>query len=215
MRSLSRLSTPQTKEIIMKRHATWIVILSLLISLPAAASQRDHERERRGNRDRWAKVLRSSPVHEQIRVVTPVRECWTERVSYERSHRGHRRHHSRTPALVGATIGGLLGREIAHDRRGRRIATLIGALVGGSVGHDVGHDIGHRRSVRHRRHRNAVDYRNEERCETRERVSWEQQVVGYDVKYKYRGRIYHTRLGHDPGRRMKVAVDVRPAHQAE
>jgi len=194
----------------MKRHATWIVILSLLASLPAAASRRDHERDRHRDRDRWAKVLHASPVHEQVRVVTPVRECWMERVSYERPRRGHRRHHSRTPTLVGATIGRLLGREITHDRRGRRIATLVGALVGGSVGHDVSH----RRSDRHRRHRNAVAYRNEERCETREEVSWEQQVVGYDVKYKYRGRIYRTRMGHDPGRRMKVAVDVRPAHRA-
>ncbi|MBW2275803.1 MAG: glycine zipper 2TM domain-containing protein [Deltaproteobacteria bacterium] len=204
----------------MKRHATWIVILSLLLGLPAAAGHRDRDRDRRdGEHARWARVLRSTPIHERVRVVTPVRECWTERVSYERPHRDrHHRRHSRTPALVGATLGGLLGSEMGHDRRERRVATLMGALIGGSVGHDIGR----RHGRKHGRHRDAVGYRHEQRhdrrheqrheqrCETREEVSWERQVVGYDVDYKYRGRIHHTRLADDPGRRMKVDVDVKP-----
>jgi uncharacterized protein YcfJ len=190
----------------MKRHATWIVILSLLAGLPAAAGHRDRDREH----VRWARIVRSTPIHERVRVVTPVRECRTERVSYERPRRDrhHRRHHSRTPALLGASIGGLVGSEIGHSRRDRRVATLMGALIGGSIGHDIGH----RQGRRHPRHRDRIAWRDEERCETREQVSWERQVVGYDVDYRYRGRIYNTRLDHDPGRRMEIEVDVRPAH---
>ncbi len=195
----------------MKRNATLIVILSLLFSLPAAADRRDRDRHHqdRGHA-RWAKVVSSTPIYQRVRVVTPVRECWTERVAYERPRRSHgRRHHSRTPALLGATIGGLIGSEIGHDRRDRRAASVVGALIGGSIGHDIGH----RQGRRHGRHRNAVEYRDERRCETRDQVGWERQVVGYDVDYRYRGRRYHTRLDHDPGRRMKVDVNVKPARQ--
>jgi uncharacterized protein YcfJ len=204
------LKLQHTKEIAMKRHATLIIILSLLINLPAAASHRDRDEDR--GRGRWAKVLHSTPAFERVRVVTPVRECWTERVAYERSQqRRHRRHHSTTPTVVGATIGGLLGRELGHGRHDRRVATVIGAVLGGSIGHDIGHR--HGRNRRHdRRHRNVVRYRNEQRCEMRDVVAYERRVVGYDVEYKYRGRIYQTRMGNDPGRRIKVEVDVKPIH---
>ena len=200
----------------MKRHATLIAILGLLVSLPAAAGSRDSDRDHR-DRDRgrehtrWARVVRTTPIYERVRVVNPVRECWTERVAYERPQRGqHRRQHLRTPVLLGATFGGLLGSELGHDRHDRRVATLVGALIGGSVAHDIGHSSGRRH---HRRHRNVVEYRNEQRCAMRDQVSWERQVVGYDVQYKHHGRIHHRRTGRDPGRRVKVAVDVRPARK--
>ncbi len=39
----------------------------------------------------------------------------------------------------------------------------------------------------------------------------EERIDGYDVVYRYRGQKYATRLPYDPGRELRVRVDVRPA----
>ena len=50
-----------------------------------------------------------------------------------------------------------------------------------------------------------------ESSETRYRHRREQRIDGYDVVYKYKGQRYSTRMPYDPGRRIKVRVDIRPA----
>jgi uncharacterized protein YcfJ len=50
-----------------------------------------------------------------------------------------------------------------------------------------------------------------ERCETRYRNQREQRIDGYDVVYKYHGQRYSTRMPYDPGKRIKIRVDIRPA----
>lgn len=39
----------------------------------------------------------------------------------------------------------------------------------------------------------------------------QQQIVAYDVEYRYRGDVYMSRLPFDPGERMRVRVSVTPA----
>lgn len=39
----------------------------------------------------------------------------------------------------------------------------------------------------------------------------QQQIVAYDVEYRYRGDVYVSRLPFDPGERMRVRVTVAPA----
>ena len=39
---------------------------------------------------------------------------------------------------------------------------------------------------------------------------YETALDGYDVTYRYNGRIFQTRWPHDPGTRIPVDVDVRP-----
>jgi uncharacterized protein YcfJ len=184
----------------MPRTASMIVVLSLLVAASATASEWISPGDV-PYRD-WARVVSRTPIYETVRVVTPRRECWTERVAYERLHRDGG-HGSYAPTLVGATIGGVIGHELGHKRRGRRIAAVVGALVGGSLGHEM-----HRH---HRRRRGrTIAYRDEERCEIREEVEYEEHVVGYDVEYRFHGRTYWVRLDHDPGSRLEVAYDVRP-----
>jgi uncharacterized protein YcfJ len=50
-----------------------------------------------------------------------------------------------------------------------------------------------------------------ERCETRYRSHQEQRIDGYNVVYRYNGRKYSTRMPYDPGKSIKVRVDIRPA----
>ena len=62
----------------MTRIASMLVALSLLVAVGAEARGGD-SREGGPTRD-WARVVSSTPVTETLRVVTPRRECWTERV---------------------------------------------------------------------------------------------------------------------------------------
>ena len=42
-------------------------------------------------------------------------------------------------------------------------------------------------------------------------VTWEEeQIIGYDVVYRYNGRKYQSRLPYEPGKRLKIRVQVLP-----
>ena len=43
-----------------------------------------------------------------------------------------------------------------------------------------------------------------------ERIEWREDAVARDVSYRCQGEIYHTRLPYNPGRSIKVKVDVTP-----
>ncbi len=50
--------------------------------------------------------------------------------------------------------------------------------------------------------------REVERCRTVQEVR--EVPSGYDVTYRYGGRDFVTRMPFDPGRRVRIAVDIRP-----
>lgn len=167
-------------------------LTALLVSAPALA---DHDRGRwqdddDNDRVQYAKVVSSTPIYRQVRVSEPRQECHEQRVVYR--DRGYRD----SDALVGALIGGVVGHQFGSGR-GNAAATAAGALIGASVATD---------GRRHSRER--VSY--EPVCETVHETRYEERIEGYDVSYKLNGRLYHTRLPYDPGRRLAVNVDVRP-----
>ena len=41
---------------------------------------------------------------------------------------------------------------------------------------------------------------------------YEERIDGYDVTYRYHGRLHHTRMPYDPGKRVRVRTDVSPAN---
>jgi uncharacterized protein YcfJ len=49
------------------------------------------------------------------------------------------------------------------------------------------------------------------RCETQYRDHQEKRVDGYDVVYRYHGQKYATRMPRDPGRKIRIRIDIRPA----
>ena len=101
--------------------------------------------------------------------------------------------------LLGAVIGGALGNTIGKGD-GRAAATVAGAVIGGAIGNraSVGDDRGYAdaRPAYHRR------------CGMRT-LRAGRRVVAYAVTYRYHGRYFHTRMDHDPGRRMRVHVGRR------
>jgi len=140
----------------------------------------------------YAEVLSSTPVYRQVRVITPRQECYQQQVVY--NDYGN----SLAGTLLGGLVGGVVGHQIGRGS-GNAIATGLGAVVGASVGNNIaranaGQQVGY-----------------QQRCTVVNDVHYEQRPDGYDVTYRYGGRIYRTRLPYDPGPRLLVNVNVAPA----
>lgn len=193
-------------------------LAATLVSLPAAAGNRDRYDDRYyGYDDRaygaqygneysgayssstdFAQVISSRPIIRQVAVNEPRQQCWDEQVTY------------REPAPVagnnaaGAILGGIIGGVAGHQfggGSGRAVATGIGAVVGAGLGSHAGE---YRRPA-------AVRTGYETRCQTVDDRRFEDRVEGYDITYRYNGNVYHTTMPYDPGNRIAVNVDVRPA----
>ena len=140
-----------------------------------------------------AKVVWADPIYETVQVSRPVEECWTEQVVVS-----DRRHGSYTGTIAGGIVGGVVGHQFGRGR-GKTAMTVAGTLLGASIGHDLSH-------------RPARAYRvvEEEHCELVEQVEYQEQLVGYRVKYRYKGETFFTRTDEHPGKRIRIRVDVDP-----
>ena len=142
-------------------------------------------------------------------------ECWNEqtngydngyyRDSNGRLYRGDGRSNTNGGTLVGALIGGALGNQVGKGD-GRTAATIGGAVIGGVIGSRVASN------------NDGYDqYRDDagvvRRCRTvSDGGSYQgyQGVTGYNVTYRYAGQTYHAVTRYNPGRTIRVVVDVRP-----
>lgn len=141
----------------------------------------------------------SEPVERQVCRREPV-QTYEPRYAYQ-----DRRHRDPTGATVlGAIIGGALGNTVGRGD-GRRAATIAGAVMGGAIGHD--------NARRGRYVETGGSYRThyEDVCSIETDYQQDERVVGYDVTYRYNGRVYHTQTDHHPGDRIRVEVAVSPA----
>jgi len=153
-------------------------------------------------------------------------ECWNERTSrhdgdYYRDDSGRLYRNSGSGdkaarTLIGALIGGALGNQVG-DGRGRTAATIAGAAVGASVGNRSGRDDDRGRyDDDYRADHDGYDrYRDsdgvEVRCRTVDgyaRGNGRGEV--YRVSYMYGGQSYRAMSLTNPGRTIRVTVDVRP-----
>jgi uncharacterized protein YcfJ len=152
-----------------------------------------------GPRERFgdsAKVVSAEPIYRSVEITTPERHCWNEEVQHY-----HAKQHGVTGTVVGGIIGGVVGHKISRNRgRGRDMATVAGALLGSAIAHDMSH----------KERGGYYTTSTERRCEVTDRVSYEEELVGYDVTYRYKGRLFTTRTDEHPGKRIPVTVDVRP-----
>ena len=174
----------------------------------STATFADHDyrtaRNDRGQYD-YARVISAEPIVNYVTVTTPVRECWQETQYYTVDRR---RHGYGGNALFGAVIGGVIGHQVGSGR-GNDAATIAGSLIGAAIGSN---------SARRRdRDRYGDNYGREhrsrpvERCATRHREHREKRIDGYRVTYRYNGQKYRTEMPYDPGKKIRVRVDIRPA----
>lgn len=194
-----------------------------LVSLPAAADKyRDYNAHQNTAFD-YAKVTHVTPRIETYEVNRPIEQCWDEKVpvrsrNYDRQRRSDRasnRHNTKTPEIVGAIIGGIIGNQVGKRGGGkaRDVATVAGAVLGGSIGHDTkqrNRRHNDRYNNRYNNHYNNARYETVQRCELKDSYVIQEQIVGYDVEYKYRGNVFHTQMPQHPGKKIKVKVTVNP-----
>ncbi|HET7728758.1 MAG TPA: glycine zipper 2TM domain-containing protein [Usitatibacter sp.] len=162
-----------------------------------------------------ARVLSVRPVVERIPVERE--ECWNDRV---RGYEDRRVTRSDTGAAIGpgtvlgAVIGGVVGHQFGNSSGGRDRGTAAGAIVGGLVGNQIDRDQGNIRPGERVTEIERVPVeRNVERCRLVNEVR--EATLGFDVRYEYNGHEFTTRLPRDPGRNLRVRVEVVPVEGFE
>ena|SRR5688500_175559 len=178
----------------MKRTLLTLALATGLATAGAASAQRYYAPEYD-----YARVVDVDPIVDYERRPVSREVCYDEPVRYRDA--GYHRGSSTTPMIAGAVIGGVVGNQFGSGS-GRDAATVAGALLGGSIGRDRG------------RYYDDYDrypsgYRGvERRCRIETAYTGgRERVVGYDVTYRYNGRLYTTRTATHPGRRIRVQVD--------
>lgn len=180
------------------RHYWLPIIGALSLSIiSAGANAKPHHKD-------YARVTQVTPIYETITIKEPYQQCYMEE-RVVRDHHSRRNNSSATPTIIGALIGGAIGNELGHNKSNKRVGAVAGAILGGSIANDL-------KQRPHYGNRNNHYTTSEQVCNTRHRTRHEQQITAYNVDYKYRGKRYSTIMNSHPGDRIRVEVDVRPAH---
>ena len=181
-----------------------------------------------------AEVVSADAIYGEVEVESPERVCkpvhsrsrgrshsssWSRGYDYRSDDYRPRRNHTGA-RIIGGLIGGALGNQFGGGS-GKKALTIAGALIGSAVA-------GGRAEQRHAESRyrqrdlyqddDDYDYRRgrqrefepEYYCQTTTRTRTVEQVIGYDVTYRYNDRLYHRRMDHDPGATIDVRVSAQP-----
>lgn len=172
----------------------------------------------------YATVIGTEPVRETSTTSSP-REVCEDVVVQDRAPE---RDGNVGGTVAGALIGGLLGNQVGGGN-GKKAATAAGAVAGGFVGNRVDRNhVGGRVVTRTDRQCRTVQsssqssrvvaynvtYRNPDgttgtmrtgsKPGNRIALGSENEVVGYDVTYRYQGQEQNIRLDERPGQRLPV-----------
>ncbi len=151
------------------------VILSLLILLCTAPLAQAHHSK---NYYR-AKVVDATPVYRYETVRAPREVCY--------HHQNKRRKHDREAVVAGRIVGGAIG--YAAGNKGKKgLTTLAGVVLGGAFAKELAND-------------RSQDY---DYCETHYKKEKVRVLKGYEVAYRYRGRVRHTFREEYPGKRIRI-----------
>lgn len=189
----------------MNRSLLTVALVAGLAGLFGSGAVQAEHRDQRGYEPpqvEYADVLNVDPIITRVQRPVQRDQCWREPVTYREPVRTAGARNDRAPAVIGAIVGGVLGNQFGHGR-GRDAATAAGALLGYHAVRDS------QRGYQYAGSREVTRY--EERCATQTEYFEDERVTGYDVTYRYHGRVYHTVTDYHPGDRMRVEVDVRPA----
>lgn len=139
---------------------------------------------------KYGKVVSVDPVHSKTS--NPRQVCHDETVTHTAPPRDN---HQIAGTAIGAIAGGLLGNQIGGGR-GRTLATVAGAVGGGYAGNRI--EANHQRG--------QVSTSVQRNCSTVNNTS--DKIVGYDVRYEFKGVTRTVRMDHDPGDRVEVKEGV-------
>lgn len=166
------------------------IILTTLTPVAAFAGPKEHTD--------IARVTQVQPIYTRIEQRKPQEQCWVETVREERPYR-----RSGTATLIGGIIGGVIGNELGKGGDNKKIGSVVGSALGMSIAKDISRK-------KHQGGHHEQRYRDIERCETTYHIEQKKVLEGYDVSYRYNNREYTTFMQEHPGKKIRVAVDVRP-----
>jgi uncharacterized protein YcfJ len=144
----------------------------------------------------YGKVVSVDPVRKTVN--NPRQVCKDEVVTHTTPPKDE---HRIAGTAIGAVAGGLLGNQIGGGK-GKTLATVAGAVGGGYAGNRI---------QASRQHANTTST-VERHCDTVNDTST--KLVGYDVRYEYKGVTRTVRMDHDPGDRVKVEEGVTAVSDA-
>jgi uncharacterized protein YcfJ len=142
-----------------------------------------------------ARVTRVDPLYQTVSVPERRRQCWDEPVRSGGRLGGE----NLAGTLIGGVVGGVVGNRFGSGS-GRDAMTVAGTIAGAVVGAELSQ----------RRNPGYAYPAVEERCEWVTDYRDEERIDGYRVYYRYEGREFVTTLPYDPGRQLRVRVNVEP-----
>ena len=183
------------------RRFLWVcsVLLAAALGFAGAAAAQGYREYAEPVYD-WAEVIRVEPIVSVVNEPAYRDQCWDEPVTYRESPRYVRHREPGAPAVLGAIVGGVIGNQFGHGG-GRAASTAFGAMLGHEMVRDSqgGYYAGGREYTRYER-----------RCAPRTGYRRDERVTGYEVTYRYQGRLYQTVTDYPPGESLQVRVDVSP-----
>ena len=137
----------------------------------------------------YATVLESTPVIKIVERTDYERECKPRVIQYQKpAKKGN--------TLVGTVMGAAIGHALGHRSKHRAGAAVAGAIIGNSIAKNSG--------------TSYIQERVENHCQMIP-VTWqEEQIVGYNVVYRYNERSFESRLPFKPGDTLKIRVLLNP-----
>jgi len=146
---------------------------------------------------RYGRVVDVNPIYDTVEVNVPEQYC---NDSYLGGVASDLNQVQLAGAVAGGVVGGLAGDQLSQ---GRAVMTVAGTVLGATIGYQVGPRVAE--------YYPAADW-FPAGCETVDRIETSEELVGYRVKYRYRGHVYHTRTHEHPGKRIRVDRRARPIH---
>lgn len=143
----------------------------------------------------YAEVLQSVPVYQQVQVAVPQQQCQQQQVV---NGNGYNQNVT-AGTVLGGVAGGVIGNQVGSGS-GKALATVAGTVIGAVTGGEVAAATAPRPTAT-----------TVQQCATVMTYQVQNRIDGYDVTYRYLGQVFQTRLQQDPGPRLPVQVDVRPA----
>lgn len=183
----------------MNRFPGLATLLVALLAGNASADRGHHHGWEKGPARGYGQVLQVEPVYRMVEMTFPEEYC-TE--SQSDTTASDPRNAALAGAVVGGVVGGVTGNQFGKGD-GRTVTTVAGTVLGAAVGYKAGPRMAGMLSD------TQWSYRQ---CETVERVETREELLGYRVKYRYRGHIYHTRTDRHPGDRIRVNGGALPTH---
>lgn len=177
-----------------------IITVAMTLSSTAMAGKKNHGPEKHEHPQyAYGKVMDVTPIYHQVKVTTPVKECWNEPVTHTREVRHGA--NSAGGAIAGGLIGGIIGHQFGKGR-GNKLSTAVGTLIGAQLGHDA---VNGSQAITQQQFT-----RYEHFCEVEQQVSYEKVLDGYQVTYRYQGDEFQTQMPYDPGKKIKLRISVEP-----